>query len=55
MTVTPVETIPPDDESGKPEAGMALCLYAVCDAALRKHLDAGLQPEPAFPYPKSGV
>jgi NTE family protein len=29
--------------------------YAVCDAALRKHLNAGLQPKPAFPYPKSGV
>ena len=29
--------------------------YAVCDAALRKHLDAGLQAPAAFPYPKSGV
>ncbi|HVZ51212.1 MAG TPA: patatin-like phospholipase family protein [Pseudolabrys sp.] len=24
--------------------------YAVCDAALRKHVDAALQPAPAFPY-----
>jgi len=29
--------------------------YAVCDAALRKHLDPALQPKPAFPYPKSGI
>jgi len=29
--------------------------YAVCDAALRKHLDAGLGPPPKFPYPQSGV
>jgi len=28
--------------------------YAVCDAALRKHLQAGLGPKPAFPY-SSGV
>lgn len=25
--------------------------YAVCDAALRKHLDSSLKPAPAFPYP----
>jgi NTE family protein len=25
--------------------------YAVCDAALRKHLDPAAQPAPAFPYP----
>lgn len=25
--------------------------YAVCDAALRKHVDANLQPAPDFPYP----
>jgi NTE family protein len=24
--------------------------YAVCDAALRKHVDPGLTPKPAFPY-----
>ncbi len=24
--------------------------YAVCDAALRKHVDAGLGPDPVFPY-----
>jgi NTE family protein len=29
--------------------------YAVCDAALRSHLDAGLLPKAAFPYPASGV
>jgi NTE family protein len=29
--------------------------YAVCDAALRKHLEPGLKPEPKFPYPQSGV
>lgn len=29
--------------------------YAVCDAALRKHLDSRLGPPPAFPYPQSGV
>ena len=29
--------------------------YAVCDAALRKHLDARLGPPPVFPYPRSGV
>jgi NTE family protein len=29
--------------------------YAVCDAALRKHLDPALQPKAAFPYPKSGI
>lgn len=29
--------------------------YAVCDAALRAHLDKTLQPKPAFPYPGSGV
>jgi NTE family protein len=29
--------------------------YAVCDAALRKHLDPGLQAPAAFPYPASGV
>lgn len=29
--------------------------YAVCDAALRKHLEPGLKPEPAFPYPQTGV
>ncbi|WP_291858172.1 patatin-like phospholipase family protein [Bradyrhizobium sp.] len=29
--------------------------YAVCDAALRAHVDATLQPKPAFPYPNSGV
>jgi NTE family protein len=28
--------------------------YAVCDAALRKHVDAALA-KPAFPYPASGV
>ncbi|MDE5451414.1 hypothetical protein GWE18_00810 [Bradyrhizobium sp. CSA112] len=29
--------------------------YAVCDAALRKHLDSELKPKPVFPYPQSGV
>jgi NTE family protein len=29
--------------------------YAVCDAALRKHLEPTLKPSPAFPYPQSGV
>jgi NTE family protein len=29
--------------------------YAVCDAALRAHLDPGLTPAPAFPYPDEGV
>jgi NTE family protein len=29
--------------------------YAVCDAALRKHVDPELKPKPAFPYPQSGV
>lgn len=29
--------------------------YAVCDAALRRHVDASLGPEPKFPYPASGV
>ena len=29
--------------------------YAVCDAALRKHLQSNLQPKPVFPYPQSGV
>jgi len=29
--------------------------YAVCDAALRAHVDPALQPMPAFPYPKREV
>ncbi|MCA1359611.1 patatin-like phospholipase family protein [Bradyrhizobium sp. IC3069] len=29
--------------------------YAVCDAALRKHVDPAVQPKPAFPYPRSGI
>ena len=29
--------------------------YAVCDAALRKHVDPGLEPSREFPYPQSGV
>ncbi|NEW86837.1 patatin-like phospholipase family protein [Rhodopseudomonas sp. WA056] len=29
--------------------------YAVCDAALRKHVDAELMPPKQFPYPQSGV
>ena len=29
--------------------------YAVCDAALRKHVDPTLKPPADFPYPKSGV
>jgi NTE family protein len=29
--------------------------YAVCDAALRKHYQPALKPEPKFPYPQSGV
>ena len=29
--------------------------YAVCDAALRKHLDLELKPKPVSPYPQSGV
>ncbi|MDB5578500.1 MAG: Patatin [Bradyrhizobium sp.] len=29
--------------------------YAVCDAALRAHVDPAVQPKPAFPYPARGV
>ena len=29
--------------------------YAVCDAALRKHVESGLGPPPELPYPQSGV
>ena len=29
--------------------------YAVCDAALRKHVDSKIEPEPTFPYPAAGV
>jgi NTE family protein len=29
--------------------------YAVCDAALRRHVDAGLKPPPALPYPATGI
>jgi len=29
--------------------------YAVCDAALRKHVDQTLPPPVTFPYPASGV
>jgi NTE family protein len=29
--------------------------YAVCDAALRAHVDPALQPKPAFPYPSRAV
>jgi len=29
--------------------------YAVCDAALRAHVDPNLQPAPKFPYPERGV
>ncbi|MFH1341525.1 MAG: patatin-like phospholipase family protein [Pseudomonadota bacterium] len=29
--------------------------YAVCDAALRRHVDPTLKPPTAFPYPSSGV
>ena len=29
--------------------------YAVCDAALRKHVDPALSPPTGFPYPKAGV
>lgn len=29
--------------------------YAVCDAAMRKHVDRLLENPPAFPYPSSGV
>jgi NTE family protein len=29
--------------------------YAVCDAALRKHVDKTLAPPPAFPYSASKV
>jgi NTE family protein len=29
--------------------------YAVCDAALRKHVDRGLPPPAGFPYPDAGV
>lgn len=29
--------------------------YAVCDAALRKHVDATLPAPPGFPYPALGV
>jgi NTE family protein len=29
--------------------------YAVCDAALRRHVEAGLGPKPQFPYPASPI
>ena len=29
--------------------------YAVCDAALRKHLNPELKPPPAFPFPQSAI
>jgi NTE family protein len=29
--------------------------YAVCDAALRAHVNPALQPKPEFPYPERGV
>jgi NTE family protein len=29
--------------------------YAVCDAALRQHVDPGLSRPTGFPYPASGV
>jgi NTE family protein len=29
--------------------------YAVCDAAIRTHLDQSLAQPPAFPYPESGI
>ena len=29
--------------------------YAVCDAAIRMHLDQTLKPPSGFPYPNSGV
>jgi NTE family protein len=29
--------------------------YAVCDAALRKHLDPNLKPPAGFPYPAAGI
>ncbi len=29
--------------------------YAVCDAAMRRHVDNGLPAPAAFPYPASGV
>jgi len=29
--------------------------YAVCDAAMRKHVDRKVMPPVSFPYPKAGV
>jgi len=29
--------------------------YAVCDAAMRRHVDSSLQPPKRFPYPEAGV
>jgi NTE family protein len=29
--------------------------YAVCDAAIRTHLDQNPAQRPAFPYPDSGI
>ena len=29
--------------------------YAVCDAAIRRHLDPAVPPPAAFPYPAAGV
>jgi NTE family protein len=44
---------------GKMDAGVQERLinwgYAVCDAAMRRHVEPGLPPGGAFPYPASGV
>jgi NTE family protein len=44
---------------GKMDAGVQERLinwgYAVCDAALRRHVDPGLPADGAFPYPAAGV
>jgi NTE family protein len=29
--------------------------YAVCDAAIRRHLEPAIAPPAGFPYPASGV
>ena len=29
--------------------------YAVCDAAVRAHVDDSLPPPPGFPYPRAGI
>jgi hypothetical protein len=60
MPSDPVQPIPVDEPTAQPEPGIALCLSggcyrAVCDAALRKHVDPALKKPDGFPYPAAGV